>query len=276
MTELSEADLIRLENSANAAERELESQVVELEADLKACAADLREVSLRLEEEQNRGAYGLDGVLSRLHSVEPPKIQLNGHAQRLAEVRADHARARLWLAKSLREDLERLTFELGHAVGIADEGRAALQKLVEQPRVNARARDKSLQRAKSITEELAGAGQRGPVDTSKRRQLPRLRFEVAIDLHSRSNFYTGVTENISEGGIFVATTDRPPIGSPVEVAFTLPSGHEIRGRGELRWTREPASGLSGGIGIGFEGLPDLAKAHIDDFLQSRAPIVREP
>jgi len=277
MIELSEADLIRLENTANAAERELEDLVAELEADLKACAADLREVSLRLEEEQSRGAFGLDGVLARLRGVEAPRLQLSGHAQRLAEVRADHARARLWLAKSLREDIERVTFELGHAVGVADEGRSALQRLAEQPRVNARARDKSLQRAKSVTEELAGVGRRVQVETgSKRRQMPRLRFEVQIDLHSRSNFYTGITENISEGGIFVATPERPPIGSPVDVAFTLPSGYEIRGRGEVRWTRETTGGLSGGVGIGFDGLPDVAKAQIDDFLQSRAPIVREP
>lgn len=263
-----------LELEADQREQALEARVSEVEADLRAVASELRELTLRLEEERARGAQGLVELLTRLAGVAvPAEVSLSGHADRQMEVRADHARARLWLASTLETELGRLLVDLEPALKLAAEGRETLEQLAERPRV--RPRDQRLARVQSLTKELGElGGAQLAAAHSPRRQLPRLRFEVAIDLHSRSNFYTGVTENISEGGIFMATEERLPLGTRIDLAFALPGGEDIRTQGVVRWIREPAGHLAGGLGIGFEELSEDAYLAIRDFLESRAPIVR--
>lgn len=267
-----------LEREADERERALEVKVGEVEADLLAVASELREVKLRLEEERARGATGLAEVLTRLGAVAvPTEVSLAGHAERQLEVRADHARARLWLASTLEGELTRVIAELEPALKLAAEGRETLERLAERPRV--RPRDQRLMRVQTLTRELgelsgaAGEAVRR-IETHPRRQLPRKRFEVSIDLHSRSNFYTGITENISEGGVFIATDERLPLGTQVDLAFALPSGEEIRTHGVVRWIREPSGHLAGGMGLGFEEVSEEAYLAIREFLESRAPIVR--
>lgn len=267
-----------LEREADERERALEVKVGEVEAGLRAVTAELREVTLRLEEERARGATGLAEVLSRLSTVSvPAEVSLSGHADRQLEVRADHARARLWLASTLESELSRLLSELEPALRLAAEGRETLERLAERPRV--RPRDQRLTRVQSLTRELGELGGAAGeavrrFETHPRRQLPRKRFEVSIDLHSRSNFYTGITENISEGGVFIATEERLPLGTRVDLAFALPGGEEIRTHGVVRWVREPSGNLAGGLGLGFEELSEEAYLAIREFLESRAPIVR--
>lgn len=267
-----------LEREAQERERALEAKVGEVEADLLVVTAELREVKLRLEEERARGAGGLAEILARLSAVVvPAEVSLAGHAERQLEVRADHARARLWLSSTLDNELTRLLTGLEPALRLAAEARETLERLAERPRV--RPRDQRLARVQSLTRELgalaAGAAEmaRG-LEPHPRRQLPRRRFEVSIDLHSRSNFYTGITENISEGGIFIATEERLPLGTRVDLAFSLPGGEEIRTHGVVRWIREPSGQLAGGMGLGFEEVSEEAYLAIREFLESRAPIVR--
>lgn len=264
-----------LEREADERERALEVKVGEVEADLLAVASELREVKLRLEEERARGGTGLAELLTRLGSVAMPiEVPLAGHAERQLEVRADHARARLWLASTLEGELTRVIAELEPALKLAAEGRETLERLAERPRV--RPRDQRLMRVQSLTRELGGAAGEAVrrFETHPRRQLPRKRFEVSIDLHSRSNFYTGITENISEGGVFIATDERLPLGTQVDLAFALPSGEEIRTHGVVRWIREPSGHLAGGMGLGFEEVSEEAYLAIRGFLEIRAPIVR--
>lgn len=272
---MSADELVRLEREVEQKERELEREVGAIEEDLRAVAAELREVRLRLEEERSRGAVGVDDTLARLAGASVPSgVPLDGHAARVAEVRREHARARLWLVSALRDELERVLLGLSPAIQLVEEGRHLLSRLAAQPRVNLRPRDQYA-RVKSLTEELAKTT-RDDAKAARRRQQPRQRFEAAVDLHSRSNFYTGVTENISEGGLFIATEERLPIGTPVDLAFSLPSGEDLRLKGVVRWTRETAGGLAGGLGIGFEELTEEAYLAVRTFLESRAPIVREP
>lgn len=267
-----------LEREADERERNLEAKVGEVEAGLRAVASELREVTLRLEEERARGTSGLAEVLARLAAVSvPAEVSLTGHADRQLEVRADHARARLWLASTLEGELSRLLSELEPALRLAAEGQEMLERLAERPRV--RLRDQRLTRVQSMTRELGELGGASGeavrrFETHPRRQLPRKRFEVSIDLHSRSNFYTGITENISEGGVFIATDERLPLGTRVDLAFALPGGEEIRTHGVVRWVREPAGNLAGGMGLGFEEVSEEAYLAIREFLESRAPIVR--
>src|SRR5687767_6276653 len=71
-----------------------------------------------------------------------------------------------------------------------------------------------------------------------KRRHNRVPVEVDIDFSSESNFYNGFTENISEGGVFVATYELKPMGEKVTMKFRLPDSEEtIECEGEVRWIR---------------------------------------
>jgi len=67
--------------------------------------------------------------------------------------------------------------------------------------------------------------------------------------------FEAVTENISDGGMFIKSTTTLPVGA--RLGFTLTDGSTlIRGFGEVKWLGFDENGASNGIGIGFGYLPD--------------------
>ena len=110
---------------------------------------------------------------------------------------------------------------------------------------------------------------------SERRIFDRRAIEVEIGVYSDSNFYTGFTEDISEGGLFAATYDLVPIGSSIDVEFTLPGGHQVKVTGEVRWLRDPIeddTGAPPGMGIRFVELGSQDHAAISEFVCARTPM----
>ena len=49
------------------------------------------------------------------------------------------------------------------------------------------------------------------------RLAPRADVQIAIDLGSEHNFWSGLTMNMSEGGVFVATFRDVPVGTTLSV-----------------------------------------------------------
>jgi uncharacterized protein (TIGR02266 family) len=106
------------------------------------------------------------------------------------------------------------------------------------------------------------------------RASERFDLEVKVDLESDHNFYTGLTQNISAGGLFIATHHLRRIGDQITLKFTLPgSDKPIAVETEVRWIRENTAlrRAEGGTGMGvrFINLSAEAKAAIDGFLQNR-------
>ena len=96
--------------------------------------------------------------------------------------------------------------------------------------------------------------------------------EIELSQESDHNFYAGFTENISSGGLFVATRDLKPIGTIMEINFSVP-GHDakVTTRAEVRWQRLEQSGADSmpGIGVRFLDLDPAAAQAINDFLGKR-------
>ncbi len=100
-----------------------------------------------------------------------------------------------------------------------------------------------------------------------------LESEIELSLESEHNFYTGFTENISSGGLFIATRDLQPIGTVMEISFTIP-GYEqkIATRAEVRWLRLEQLGqhdMMPGVGVRFLDLHPNAAAAINAFIGER-------
>jgi uncharacterized protein (TIGR02266 family) len=109
-----------------------------------------------------------------------------------------------------------------------------------------------------------------PID---RRLEPRYTVVVAVTFESEHNFYTGLTSDLSGGGLFIATLQIRPVGECIQLRFTLPSTKEpIDAITEVRWVRQqamPDGGGEAGMGLRFLQLTPQAKEAIKDFLKKR-------
>jgi len=106
------------------------------------------------------------------------------------------------------------------------------------------------------------------------RASERFDLEVKVDLESDHNFYTGLTQNISSGGVFIATHHLRRIGDRITLKFTLPGAAKVvEVETEVRWIRENSALMraEGGTGMGvrFINLSAEAKAAIDAFVEAR-------
>jgi uncharacterized protein (TIGR02266 family) len=114
-----------------------------------------------------------------------------------------------------------------------------------------------------------------PASTHPRRRFERLSAELEVSLVSTSNFYLGFTENLSEGGLFVATYAARPLGSEIEISVRLPDRADpLVLRGTVRWHREYSATSDGypGMGIQFDELSETDKGDIAAFLVMRPPL----
>lgn len=109
-------------------------------------------------------------------------------------------------------------------------------------------------------------------EEANRRRAMRLALHANVTLRSETNFYSAMTENISEGGVFVATLSPPPVGEKVKLQITVEGEGGIVVNGIVRWLRDSDDGYSG-CGIQFEGLSPQAAQAIEGLVGS---IERDP
>jgi uncharacterized protein (TIGR02266 family) len=108
----------------------------------------------------------------------------------------------------------------------------------------------------------------------ERRQIARYEVSTEITFTSDNNFYSGFTENLSAGGLFV-TSDKalPDIGTLVELTWRVPGADaDLRCTGEVRWHGTTQHGRRG-YGVRFVSLSPEAESLIQNFIQHRKPLV---
>jgi uncharacterized protein (TIGR02266 family) len=105
-----------------------------------------------------------------------------------------------------------------------------------------------------------------------RRQFQRFQVELELTLQSESTIWIGHAENVSDGGVFVATKELKPIGTEVEMTLKLPGNLlPVWAVGTVCWIRD-TSGRSDtplGMGIQFRLIADDALRRIRDFVRER-------
>jgi uncharacterized protein (TIGR02266 family) len=116
------------------------------------------------------------------------------------------------------------------------------------------------------------------IDEPKQEQRASARVSVSVDIHlaSESHFFSGLSGDVSEGGLFLSTYRPLPIGSTVDIEFSLPgSDATLHARGEVRWLREHSPDEPRGVGIAFEELAEEDRARIHRFCTMRPPLYYE-
>ena len=109
-------------------------------------------------------------------------------------------------------------------------------------------------------EALEGTEER--LDT---RIVPRASVHVSVDMFSEHNFWSGLTMNVSEGGVFVATHAEAKPGTMLILNLDLPGCDEpIVTLAEVRWTRafNKDSDVPPGLGLQFVALDAVSFAKI--------------
>jgi uncharacterized protein (TIGR02266 family) len=137
-----------------------------------------------------------------------------------------------------------------------------------------------------VIDEDQAAARAATLPADDRRAHARFALALAITLSGENNFYTGLTEDISEGGVFIATHHILPLGTPVIMAFTLPHARKpLQVAGKVRWIREPDAvrrpgynfggdldrDVKPGMGVEFTNLDAESLAAIKFFTRCRAP-----
>jgi len=124
-----------------------------------------------------------------------------------------------------------------------------------------------------LTAEARAANESG-------RRMNRFPIKVDVSYTSSHNFFIGVIENVSSGGIFVATDEPGDIGEEYEINFTVPGINKTcQAVCQVRWIRQASAAPEGpsqsGMGLKFVKLDAMARAAIELFLNHREPILHE-
>lgn len=124
----------------------------------------------------------------------------------------------------------------------------------------------------AVNTSLADAA-REAIVAEEHRAAQRVSLSVEIHMASDSHFFSGLSGDISEGGVFVSTYRPLAQGDPVELEFSLPGSNEtITAHGEVRWLRDHSAHEPQGVGIAFDSLPEEARDRIHAFCTVRPPL----
>lgn len=86
------------------------------------------------------------------------------------------------------------------------------------------------------------------------RKLPRVVLNARVTAQSEDNFFSGLTENISEGGVFVSTFSPPGVGERIRLNLSVDNERDLSVEGVVRWHRYDDSGDVTGCGVQFAAL----------------------
>lgn len=109
----------------------------------------------------------------------------------------------------------------------------------------------------------------------KERQERRVSIGIQVDYEKDGRNVCAFTKDISSSGMFIITRDTLPVGSDVELTFTLPEVDDaisVRGK-VVRELKDKQDGhYVGGMGINFFELQQEAQESIDKFIQESTQV----
>ncbi|MBN2725195.1 MAG: PilZ domain-containing protein [Deltaproteobacteria bacterium] len=115
------------------------------------------------------------------------------------------------------------------------------------------------------------------INWEEKRTHKRIKWVVEVNIKSSHTFFTGLTNDISEGGLFVNTYDLQELGSILDVDIILPGMEEsVRLRTEVVWVKPPremgGSDLQVGMGLKLiDPSPELSRA-IKKYIRRHEPM----
>jgi uncharacterized protein (TIGR02266 family) len=289
-----ESELAREESELNTLESRLADQISRATHEATALASRLTQVRGELGRVQSEHSEDvtLPDIGARLQAAAIPELAVEAARAKALEARAQALEARLQATQDMQIALHAFQQQTGALTKELSEAEARLKEVVEaaaRARLEqeaARNREAQRVRAEAAKAQAAARAAAAPAPKAAAPARPapaghsgrdhsRIRMQASINLGSDSNFFTGFSTDISEGGVFVATVETVPRGTTVDLDFTLPGGRPLKARGVVRWLREPndhTPELMPGVGVQFQDLQPEVASLIGDFVRKREPL----
>ena len=107
------------------------------------------------------------------------------------------------------------------------------------------------------------------------RASPRIMIHANVTAESQDNFFSGIAENISQGGVFVSSFSPPPVGETVRLKLSVDGAGELVISGRVRWLRTEEDGTEIGCGVQFEGMATAQKDRLMSLVSTlrRTPLL---
>ncbi|HMA92718.1 MAG TPA: PilZ domain-containing protein [Polyangiaceae bacterium] len=119
-----------------------------------------------------------------------------------------------------------------------------------------------------------GSPARASIAPEERRDARRA-IELEVVFEPETQFYTGLTQDISSGGVFIATYNTQPVGTLLSLSFELPCGTMVSAFGEVRWLRDGSEDIRPGMGVAFISLAEESKTAIEHFCEASPSLYME-
>ncbi|WP_375769422.1 TIGR02266 family protein [Archangium gephyra] len=268
-----ETELARAESELASQEARLGEQLTRAAAEAESHARRLLELRQQVErvsaerpEDEHVRAAG-----TRLESASGHTGATEEARERALAARHEALEARRRAAQEAQRTLQTLQQLNTRAQQELAEAEAGLKRSAEAAAKAQREREAAARRPA----RAAAQGNTTQVEPNPQGARSRVRMVAAIDPRSDSNFFTGFTTNIQEGGIFVATVQSVPRGTTVDLDVLLPGTRSMTVTGVVRWTREvndKTPELMPGLGVKFTYLPPEVSSVISDFVATREPM----
>jgi uncharacterized protein (TIGR02266 family) len=108
----------------------------------------------------------------------------------------------------------------------------------------------------------------GTVARADRRGNARVEVDLDVSLGTESHYFSARAEDLSCGGLFIATYRVLELGTELSVEFDLPAGR-VMAKGIVRWSRDAHDGQDPGYGVAFLGLARFDGRLIESFCQGQ-------
>ncbi len=110
----------------------------------------------------------------------------------------------------------------------------------------------------------------------ERREYPRKKVKAQMVFHvigsPEEDYKTYLSHNLSAKGVFLKTPDSYPVGTEVELRFSLANSPQLlKVRGRVKWlktSRDATTSEPAGVGVEFVDLPLEDNKIICEFLDS--------
>ncbi|HSA33579.1 MAG TPA: TIGR02266 family protein [bacterium] len=109
---------------------------------------------------------------------------------------------------------------------------------------------------------------------SNHRSSPRLTVHIEVTVAGPHNFFRGITEDIGQGGLFIATHQFYPIGTEFNLTLDIEK-REILLPVKVVWVRESTFspvGSEPGMGLQFLEITPEQRSVIEDFIKKKEPL----
>ena len=108
----------------------------------------------------------------------------------------------------------------------------------------------------------------GSIEDRSGRRVP---IQLLVDYKSGGNYLFDFCKDLGAGGVFIQTDKPLPMGSPIDLTFTIPDSKEtLITKGTVIWVQAPVAEreeLTPGMGVQFSSFSGEQRTLLEGFVQ---------